>query len=95
MTKKKSAPKEEKKVETYDIFQCQACEDKPEMERTQIKEHLEKVHNVTETNGAKRMIQHLDGLEWFGGTDAWTIGGIEIVNFYRYERAEDDMMRWA
>lgn len=95
MSKKKSEPKAAEKVEEYDVWQCQACEGKPEMERTQVKDHLQTVHDVTEEHGIQRMIKHLDGQEWFGGTTSWTIGGIEIVNFYRYERAEDDMMRWA
>lgn len=62
--------------------------------QAEIVEHLKTVHNVEQPiQGKRRMVQHLDGREWFQSNYEWTVGDLVLRQNVRMERADDDIMR--
>lgn len=81
---------------------CETCEAKPQFEKqTDFIDHLVAVHQAPgpeNIKGTKRMLAHIDGRDWFGGSDEWTFdfgqGEVKAVNSYRQKRSRESQMYW-
>lgn len=85
------------------FFYCQTCKTNlgQIMDAGQILAHLRSAHNETRPAaailGTREMGMHLDGREWYGGTNTLTINGSGVVltETYRYQRSEEDQAYWG
>lgn len=81
-------------------WQCFGCEGEPKFEYDAFIEHLKTVHHAPEKPaGHKRMLNHMDGRDWFGGTDEFTFdfghGEFKAHYYYKQRRSPESMAYWG
>ena len=79
----------------WNLFKCLTCEGEPEFTPTELKEHLEGVHGITETKGHRKMIFHLDGEDFFQSDYEWELDGVKLVQQVRCKRRGIDKALWS
>lgn len=73
---------ENKITEHTNHFWCNNCDPKLKAEPmtpTQVKEHLQGVHKLTELKGRRELIMALDG-DFYQNSFVWTIGYVKLTN---------------
>lgn len=59
-----------------------------------MKAHLKEVHNLTETQGRREMISHIDCRDSFHSEYKWTIAEVVFYQFTTNPRHKHDPMRF-
>jgi hypothetical protein len=75
--------------ENQNSWVCITC-GSDEMSFPEIKSHLWDMHgkDTKGLKGSKRMKMHMDGKDWYGGTDEWVFDDLVLENHYRYKRTK-------
>lgn len=67
--------KKKEPVQGFNVFQCQLCAEKPEIDAKDFPAHMRDVHLLdTKAKYQKSMLQHLDATEWYQSDYEWKNG---------------------
>lgn len=74
---------------------CLSCEGEPVFEHDEFVEHVRVTHGIpSSAKGQRRMLQHMDGRDFYGSRYEWTIGTIKAIEDTHDEREADDPFRY-
>ncbi len=81
--------------DTKKVVSWMCCDE--EFDQDGIAHHLKSAHGIIAktTKGERRMVQHIDGRDFFSSHYEWTFGDVKLYQLVHIERDDDDMMRFA
>ena len=86
-------------LKSEQAFICCTCNNMQLGGGTETKVHLETVHGITQFQGMKEMIMHMDGRDWYESQYHWKIPKgdetVELIQSVRTQRSKRDKMLWG